>query len=192
MHLLTRLVHQFDAVRLTAYVLEGWDHTDRGTFDFFLAETALSCFLMSSGRLTSVSSMVGILRTKNAIVLCTFVTSQPVQCHMFCGLLLELDALLVLLVVVGPARHDFQDVSTLAFNQLGIVGRGNIQPSLFYFFPRLDADNFLALPASNLRVTGSTLCFIELEIFSLLVHRTKHFIRHLCEARQMEHVEALA
>ena len=55
LHLLAAFVHKLDAVGLTAHVLESRDHADRSTTDYFLTEAALSCFLVGSSRLASVS-----------------------------------------------------------------------------------------------------------------------------------------
>lgn len=110
------LLHQIEALRLTADVFEGWVHAWRGLLHFFSAVSARGGDVLVTG-LTHVIRLRLALRTE---VFLAVRASDPEIGHVLGCLFGQRLSFVILLPFDNFARNKFHDISALAANEVRV------------------------------------------------------------------------
>ena len=83
-HLIARLIHEFNALSLATHIAECGFHRGRGTHHLANAETTLSGFLELLELLAGLGLVVGLSLTLGAEVFVAVTATDTVFTHMHC------------------------------------------------------------------------------------------------------------
>jgi len=119
-HLITGLVHQFNALRLPTDIAEGRLHRGWSTLHLLIAESAFFSLLELLELLARLSQVVGLSCAVATEVLVAGAASHSELAHVHRRLSRNAMALIILLVIIYLTLHQLHHIPTVALNQVRV------------------------------------------------------------------------